>query len=113
MLFIGALRLKVYSTLDFSWHLLSKSTLLNNYSVMYIVNNVQILNKGTFIKELLKCTIEARSSSLLVISHSTCTIKSILNKKNNKVDLVLRNVVMVKGFHMNIMFEALLYKKGV
>jgi hypothetical protein len=71
-----------------------------------------MLDKGTFIKELLKRIIEARSSSLLVISRNTCTIKSILNRKNNKVNLILRNVAMVEGFHMNIMFKALLHKKG-
>jgi hypothetical protein len=72
-----------------------------------------MLDEGTFVKELLGCTVKARSSSLLVISRSTCMIKSILNGKNGKVDLVLRNVVVVEGFHVNIMFEALLYKKGV
>jgi hypothetical protein len=93
--------------------LLSKSTLLNNYNAMYVVNDIQMLDKGTFIKELLKRIVKARSSSLLVISHNTCMIKSILNKKNSKVNLVLRNVVMIKGFHVNIMSKALLYKKGV
>jgi hypothetical protein len=72
-----------------------------------------MLDKGTFIKELLKSTVKARSSSLLIISYSTYTIKSILNKKNNKVNLVLRNIVIIKGFHINIILKALLYKKGV
>jgi hypothetical protein len=72
-----------------------------------------MLDKGTFVKELPRCTIKARSSSLLVIGHNTCTIKSILNRKNNKVDLVLRNVIVIKGFYMNIISKALLYKKGV
>jgi hypothetical protein len=113
MLFMRALGLRVYLILDFSWHLLLKSMLLNNYSAMYVINDVQMLDKGTFIKELLKCIIKVRSSSLLVISRNTCTIKSILNGKNSKVNLVLRNVIVVKGFHVNIMFKALLYKKGV
>jgi hypothetical protein len=72
-----------------------------------------MLNEGTFIKELPRRTVEARSSSLPVIGHGTCTIKSILNGKNSKVDLVLRNVVIIEGFHVNIMFKALLHKKGV
>jgi hypothetical protein len=77
-----------------------------------MVNDVWILDKGTFIKELLRCIIEARSSSFLVIDYNTCIIKSILNKKNNKVNLILRNVIVIKGFHVNIIFKALLYKKG-
>jgi hypothetical protein len=71
-----------------------------------------MLDKRTFIKELPRRTIEAGSSSLLVISRGTRIIKSILNGKNSKVNLVLRNVVMIKGFYMNIIFKALLYKKG-
>jgi hypothetical protein len=112
ILFIRAPRLGVYSTLDFLQHLLSESTLLDNCNAMHVVNDVQMLNERTFIKELPRCTVKARSSSLLVIGRNTYTIKSILNRKNSKVDLVLRNMVMVKGFHVNIMFKALLYKKG-
>jgi hypothetical protein len=111
-LFLGALGLRVYLTLDFSWHLLLKSTLLNNCGTMHVINDVYMFNEGTFIKECLECTVKARTSSLLIISHSTCTIKSILNGKNGKVDLVLRDVTIVKGFYMNIVFKALLYKKG-
>ena len=66
-----------------------------------------------FIKECLKCTIKARTLSLLIINRDTCTIKSILNGKNNKVNLVLNNIIIVKGFYVNIVFKALLYKKGV
>jgi hypothetical protein len=78
-----------------------------------VVNDVQMLNKGTFIKELFRCIIKVRSLSFLIINCNTCMIKSILNKKNNKVDLVLRNIVIIKGFYMNIIFKALLYKKRV
>jgi hypothetical protein len=85
--------------------------LLDNYNTTHVVNDIQMLDEEIFIKELPGCTIKARSSSLLVISHSTCTIKSILNGKNSKVNLVLKNMIIVKGFHVNIMSEALLYKK--
>jgi hypothetical protein len=71
-----------------------------------------MLNEGTFVKELLRYTIKARSSSLLIINCNTCTIKSILNRKNSKVNLVLRNMVIIKSFHMNIISKALLHKKG-
>jgi hypothetical protein len=110
--FLRALRLKVYLILDFSRYPLLKSTLLDNYSITHVINNVYILNKGTFIKECLKHIIKARTSSFLIINHNTYTIKSILNEKNGKVNLVLRDVAIIKGFYMNIVFKALLYKKG-
>jgi hypothetical protein len=71
-----------------------------------------MFNKGTFIKECLKHIIKARTSSLLIIGHGTYTIKSILNEKNDKINLILRDMVIIKGFHVNIVFKALLYKKG-
>jgi hypothetical protein len=111
-LFLGALGLGVYLTLDFSRHPLSESTLLNNCDITYVINDVYMLDKGTFIKECPRRIIEARTSSLLIIGHDTCMIKSILNGKNGKVNLVLRDVIVVKGFYVNIVFEALLYKKG-
>jgi hypothetical protein len=78
-----------------------------------MVNDVQMLDEGMFIKELPRCIVKVGSLSLLIIGYSTCTIKSILNGKNSKVDLVLRNMVVIEGFHVNIVFKALLYKKGV
>jgi hypothetical protein len=112
MLFTGAPGLGVYSTLDFSRHPLSESTLLDNCGATHVVNDVQMLDEGTFVKELPGRTVEAGSSSLPVIGRGTRTIKSILNGKNGKVDLVLRNVAVVEGFHVNIVSEALLRKKG-
>jgi hypothetical protein len=110
--FLRVLKLRVYLTLDFSRHPLLKSTLLNNYNVTHVINDVYILDKGTFIKECLKRIIKARTLSLLIIDYSTRIIKSILNEKNNKVNLVLRDMTIIKGFHVNIVFKALLYKKG-
>jgi len=111
-LFLGTLRLGVYSILDFSWYPLLESTLLNNCDATHVVNDVYILDKGTFVKECPGYTVKARTSSFPIIGHGTCTIKSILNGKNGKVNLVLRDVTVVKGFHVNIVFKALLYKKG-
>jgi hypothetical protein len=79
---------------------------------MHVMNDVHILDKGTFIKECPRHTVKARTSSFPIIDHGTRTIKSILNGKNDKVNLVLRDVAIIKGFHVNIVFKALLYKKG-
>ena len=51
-------------------YLLSNSTLFNNYGVVHLVNNKALLEPGSFSK-LNKRTIEAGTSSILIISHST------------------------------------------
>ena len=38
-------------------------------------------------------------------------IKSILNEKKDKVNLILNDIIIIKGFHVNIVLKALLYKK--
>jgi hypothetical protein len=86
--------------------------LLDNYGAIHVINDVRILDKGTFIKECPGRTVKAGTSSLPIISRSTRTIKSILNGKNGKVNLVLNNVAVIEGFHVNIVSKALLYKKG-
>jgi hypothetical protein len=111
-LFLGALGLGVYLTLDFSRHPLLESTLLDNCGVTHVMNDVYMLDKGTFVKERLRRAVKARTSSLPIIGRDTRTIKSILNGKNGKVDLVLRDVTVIEGFHVNIVFKALLCKKG-
>ena len=73
-----------------------------------------MLNKGTFINERFGYTVKAGSSSLLIISYSTCIIKGILNRQNReKANLELTNIIVIKGFYINIIFKAILYKKGV
>jgi hypothetical protein len=88
--------------------------LFNNYSVIYLVNNKKRLNKGSFVKLLVKLVIKVRTFILLITRHGTCTFKGLFNKRDSKkVNLILRDVVIVKGFYINIVLEALLFKKGV
>jgi hypothetical protein len=111
-LITGALGIGIFATLDFSRHPLLKSTLLDNYNITYIINSILLLNKGMFIKERPKVIVKAGISSLLIISYSTCIIKGILNRRNRKVNLILLDIVVIKGFLLNIISKALLYKKG-
>jgi len=90
-----------------------ESILLNNYNIIYIINNIQIFNKRIFINECLKYIIKVRSLSLLITNRDTRIIKSILNKKNNKINLELINIIIIKGFYINIIFKIILYKKGI
>jgi hypothetical protein len=111
-LILGAPGIGVYSTLDFSRHPLSESTLLDNCGATHVVNDIRLLDKGSFVPERPGCTVEAGSSSLPILGRGTRTIKSILNGKKGKVDLVLNDVAVVEGFHVNIVSEALLRKRG-
>jgi hypothetical protein len=106
--------IRIYATLDFSKHLLLKSTLFNNYNTIYLVNNKERLNKGSFVKLLVELVIKARTFILLITRRGTRTFKGLFNKRDSKrVNLVLCNVVIVKGFYINIVLEALFFKKGV
>jgi hypothetical protein len=88
--------------------------LFNNYNAIHLVNNKKRLDKGSFIKLLVELVVKARTFILLISRRDTCTFKGLFNKKDNKrVNLVLRNVVVVKGFYINIVLEALFFKKSV
>jgi hypothetical protein len=66
-----------------------------------------------FIKERFKVIIKVGTLSLLIISYNTYIIKGILNRKNRKVNLILLDIMVIKGFLLNIISKALFYKKGV
>jgi hypothetical protein len=84
--------------------------LFNNYNVIYLVNNKKRLNKGSFIKLLIELIIEVKTSIFLITRHSTYTFKRLFNKRDNKkVNLILRNVVIIKGFYINIVLEAFFF----
>jgi hypothetical protein len=93
---------------------LFKSTLFNNYSATHLVNNIKHLNKASFIKFLIINTIKASTTLLPILGRGTRTFKGLLNRtKSRKVDLILLDVAIVKGFLINIVLKALLYKKGL
>jgi hypothetical protein len=113
-LITAGLSIRIYTTLDFLKHLLLESTLFNNYNIIYLVNNKERLNKGSFIKLLVKLVVKAKTFILLITRHDTRTFKGLFNKRDNKrVNLMLRDVAIIKGFYINIVSKALLFKKGV
>jgi hypothetical protein len=114
MLITAELSIRIYITLDFSKHLLLKNTLFNNYNIIHLVNNKKQLNKNSFIKLLIELVIKAKTFILLIIRYSTYIFKGLFNKRNNKrVNLILRDVVIVKGFYINIVLKAFFFKKGI
>ena len=98
--------------LDFSRHLLSASILLDNYSVIYLVNSKDLLELESFIKALFNKCIEAGSSSLLILGCGIKVIKKAINKaaSPNIKDLRLSDIIIIKGFYINIVFKACLNK---
>jgi hypothetical protein len=88
--------------------------LFDNYSTIHLVNNKERLDKGSFVKSLIELVVEARTFILLITRHGTRTFKGLFNKRDGKrVNLVLRDVAVVKGFYINIVSEALFFEKGV
>jgi hypothetical protein len=58
--------------------------------------------------------VEASTTLLPILGRSIYTFKGLLNRsKGRKVDFILLNVAIIKGFLINIVFEALFYKKGL
>jgi predicted AAA+ superfamily ATPase len=81
---------------------------------MHLVNDVKGLDKASFIKSLVTNIIKASITLLLILKRGTCTFKGLLNKsKSKKVDFILFNIAIVKGFLINIVLKALLYKKSL
>jgi hypothetical protein len=88
--------------------------LFNNYDATHLVNNKERLDKGSFVKLLVELVVEVETFILLITRRGTRTFKGLFNKRDGKrVNLVLRDVVVVKGFYINIVLEALFFKKGV
>jgi hypothetical protein len=78
------------------------------------VKDVKRLDKASFIKSLVINIIEASTTLLFILRHGTRTFKGLLNGiKDKKVDLILFNIIIIKGFLINIVLKTLLYKKGL
>jgi len=98
--------------LDFLRHLLLANTLLNNYSVIYLVNSKDLLELRSFIKASFNKCVKAGSSSLLILGYSTKVIKKAINGaiSPNIENLRLSDIIIIKGFYINIVSEARLNK---
>ncbi len=59
--------------------------------------------------------VEVGTQSILIIKRGSYVIKNCLAGENspNTQDLVLLNIVVVTGFYINIVLEALLLKSGL
>jgi hypothetical protein len=89
--------------------------LLNNCNAMHLVNSKKLLELKSFIEAAYNKYIKANFFSLLILGYSKRVIKKALNSiaSPNLKDLILLNVIVVKGFHINIISEARLNKAKV
>jgi hypothetical protein len=80
-----------------------------------LVNSKDLLKLGSFVKALFNKCIKAGSSSLLILGRGIKVIKKAINKATslNIKDLRLFNIIVIKGFYINIVSEARLNKIGV
>jgi hypothetical protein len=71
-----------------------------------------LLELKSFIKALFNKCVKAGFSSLLILKRSIKVIKKAINKaiSPNIKDLRLFNIIIVKGFYINIISEAYLNK---
>jgi hypothetical protein len=101
--------------LDFLRYPLSASTLLDNCSATHLVNSKDLLKLRSFVKALFNKCVEAGSLSLLILGRGTKVIKKAINGAAgpNIKNLCLFDIIVIKGFYINIVSEARLNKIGV
>jgi hypothetical protein len=94
--------------LDFSRYLLFASTLLDNYSIMHLINSKELLELKSFTKAAYNECVKANSFSLLILRRGKKVIKKVLNNiaSLNSEDLTLLDIIIVKGFYINIISKA-------
>jgi hypothetical protein len=79
---------------------------------MHLINSKDLLELGSFVKASFNKCVEARSSSLLILGRGIRIIKKAINKaiSPNIKDLHLFDIIVIKGFYINIVSEACLNK---
>ena len=82
--------------------------LLDNYNAIHLINSKELLKLGSFTKASYNKCIEAGSLSLLILRYSKKVIKKALNSaiSLNLKDLTLLDIIIVKGFYINIISKA-------
>jgi len=90
------------------------NTLLDNYDAMHLVNSKDMLVPGSFVPNQ-GGIVKSGISSILIKGYGSRIIRKILDRARGPgtEDLVLSRVALVKGFHVNIVSEALLLKQNV
>ena len=102
-------------TINWSRYLYSNSILVDNYSALYIVNNKDLFELGTFYKAGDSNIVYASTASFPIDGYGRRVIYKVLDSKNgsNIEDLILEDIALIEGFYINIILEARLRKAGI
>ena len=78
---------------------------------MHLVNNKDLFIPSTFILFKNNNIVQVSSFFLPILKRKEKVLKKVLNSLNNKniINLKLKNIVVVKGFYINIILMVLLY----
>ncbi|RYC59189.1 hypothetical protein CHU98_g7038 [Xylaria longipes] len=96
-----------YSTLKWSPHALSESTLIDNCGALHFVNSKELLDYGSFVEAVDGEAVDARTTQFPIMGTGTRALKGVLVGENGKRrDLTLTKVAVVEGFHVNIVSKA-------
>jgi hypothetical protein len=79
---------------------------------MHLVNSKDLLELRSFVKALFNKCVEAGSSSLPILGRGIKVIRKAINGaiSLNIKDLRLSDIIIIKGFYINIVSEACLNK---
>ena len=85
--------------------------MLNNYSGIHLVNNKDLFIFSTFVLFKNNNIVQVSSFFLPILRCKKKVLKKVLNSLNNKntIDLKLKNIIIVKGFYINIILIVLLH----
>ena len=74
------------------------------------MNNKDLLISSTFVLFKNNNIVQVSSSFLFILRYRERVLKKVLNSLNSKniIDLKLKNIVVVKGFYINIILIVLL-----
>jgi hypothetical protein len=104
---------KVYAARLFSKYFLALSIFLNNYGLLYLVNNEHLLVPESF-RPAYDKYVEAETILFPIKGHKTRIIKNVIKNLNGSTfNFILYDVAMVDNFYCNIVSENRLAKAGV
>ena len=78
---------------------------------MHLVNNKNLLIPSTFVLFKNNDIVQVSSFFLPILKRKKRVLKKVLNGLNSKniIDLKLKNIIVIKGFYINIILIVLLY----
>ena len=77
---------------------------------MHLVNNKDLFIPSTFVLFKNNNIVQVSSFSFPILRYKEKVLKKVLNSLNSKniIDLKLKNIVVIKGFYINIILIVLL-----